>query len=337
MNQSNQQSKPGTQVDDDNKTLLNNNNNDTDSSGLKKLNLGYEATIIQCPFCHHKILTNISHSFSWHGLLISIVLFILLKFYSLVLIILVLLFTQNIQHNCSNCLNKLGTHTNFESFSLQDRVLVFRFLTFGVIVTKKHLLAVFSFLLSVILVFLCVKGVVNLESEEQRRSLMGVKTNEIPFEEFNDVFKNNRTLFWEKYYLKSFHWKGCIIQVKMLNFFLFKFQLELMLKMDADSTTKNPDLYAYIEKSFYDKNKVKMMNLTIGDEVEFNVTLHYKENLFGFKQPILIVKNITKTGNRRYIEPYVNEEGRYGLKGTRLENMVDKGKMIAGGRRKELK
>ena len=107
--------------------------------------------------------------------------------------------------------------------------------------------------------------------------------------------------------------------------------------MDADSTTKNPDLYAYIEKSFYDKNKVKMMNLTIGDEVEFNVTLHYKENLFGFKQPILIVKNITKTGNRRYIEPYVNEEGRYGLKGTRLENMVDKGKMIAGGRRKELK
>ena len=127
MNQSNQQSKPGTQVDDDNKTLLNNNNNDTDSSGLKKLNLGYEATIIQCPFCHHKILTNISHSFSWHGLLISIVLFILLKFYSLVLIILVLLFTQNIQHNCSNCLNKLGTHTNFESFSLQDRVLVFRF------------------------------------------------------------------------------------------------------------------------------------------------------------------------------------------------------------------
>ena len=123
---------------------------------------------------------------------------------------------------------------------------------------------------------------------------MGVKTNEIPFEEFNDVFKNNRTLFWEKYYLKSFHWKGCIIQVKMLNFFLFKFQLELMLKMDADSTTKNPDLYAYIEKSFYDKNKVKMMNLTIGDEVEFNVTLHYKENLFGFKQPILIVKNIRK-------------------------------------------
>lgn len=55
--------------------------------------------------------------------------------------------TQQTVHSCPNCLNKIGTRSFYDLISLSDNVITYKFGNFGIIITKKQILAVFTFLL----------------------------------------------------------------------------------------------------------------------------------------------------------------------------------------------
>ncbi len=53
--------------------------------------------------------------------------------------------TQQTVHSCPNCLNKVGSRSFYDLFSLSDKLLSFKYGNFAVIITKKQILAIFTF------------------------------------------------------------------------------------------------------------------------------------------------------------------------------------------------
>ena len=109
---------------------------------------GKEQQMCICPFCHLKMFTDIEQEVSWIGIVLSILILLFLKFYGIIFLVVIIKLTQNTTHSCPNCLNKVGVYTVFDALSLQDKVFTIQFSHFGLIITKKHLFGLLSFVIS---------------------------------------------------------------------------------------------------------------------------------------------------------------------------------------------
>jgi len=74
-------------------------------------------------------------------------LLIIFKIFAIPLIIMVIPLTQQSTHTCSSCLNVVGIRTFYDLFALKDNILSLRIGNFGILISRKQLLAVFIFVL----------------------------------------------------------------------------------------------------------------------------------------------------------------------------------------------
>ena len=125
-----------------------NSNSSIITSTNTNLNIfGKEQQMCVCPFCHMKMFTDIEQEVSWIGIVLSILTLLFFKLYGIIFLILIIKFTQNTTHSCPNCLNKVGVYTVFDALSLQDKVFTLQLSHFGIIVTKKHLFGLLTFVI----------------------------------------------------------------------------------------------------------------------------------------------------------------------------------------------
>ena len=274
---------------------------------------GKEQQMCICPFCHIKMFTDIEQEVSWIGVILSILTLIFLKIYGIIFLIIIIKFTQNTTHSCPNCLNKVGVYTVFDALSLKDKVFTFQFSQFGIIITKKHLYGILSFFIFGMIFYFI------FSSLKFNRNIMKESWNE-----FNLICSNSETLCNTKFLYQEISWTGYVIRVNFNDNFFSRVRVFFLIKMNQDITSDNTDLILEVTDKVYNKYKIDIMNLTRGDEINFNATIKQTPSRKGNTVTIVNLNNIQLTGNNIHINPHVHESGRYGTKGGKFE----KGKNI---------
>ena len=285
---------------------------------------GREQQLCVCPFCHMKIVTEVEHEVSWIGVILSIIFLLFLKIYGIIFIIIILRFTQNTTHSCTNCLNKIGIYTIFDALSLQDKVFTLRLSSFGLVITKKHL---FSLVVGLIFIILFMTFISSISF-----------TKHILKETWTDylqICSNGQALCNAKFLYQEISWIGYVIRINYNDNFFSRSRLFFLVKMDENIESDKTDLVIEVTDSVYNKYKIDILNITRGDEIEFNATVRQTPN-YQTKVPIVTLDNIRITGRNINLNPHVHEEGRYGTKGGNVEegqkiynelpNVVSKGK-----------
>ena len=269
--------------------------------------LGREQQICICPFCKMKIFTEIEHEVSWIGIVLSVMLLLFFKIYGIICLVILLRFTQNTTHSCPNCLNKIGIYTIFDALSLQDKVFTLQLASFGLVITKKH---IFSIILGVIFIILFIAFISSLSF-----------TKQILKESWSDyltICSGGEKLCNEKFLYKEISWIGYVIRVNFNDNFFSRSRVFFLVKMDENEESDKTDLVIEVTDKIYSKYKIDIMNITRGDEIEFNATVRQTPN-YQTRVPIVTLDNIRITGRNININPHVHEEGRYGTKGGNVE------------------
>lgn len=291
---------------------INSNQKSIFSTSTQPNIFGREQQMTICPFCKKKILTNVEQKFSYFSILISIILLIIFRFFSIILIIIVIPLTLNTIHFCPNCLNRVGLHTFYDTISLKDKIFTFQFLGLGIIITKKYLLGIFLFILSLI-IFLFFLSKINIEPK-------------ILNENWNEFYamcqaEPNRC---RNYFLyQDVNWTGNVIKISYNENFFSRYRAFFIMKMDRSNKNDFSELMLDVTDKIYNKNKISIMELRRGDEIEFNCTImimpfdkskKIRGNLINFK----------KTGKKIEIITKFNKLGRYATE----ENKEIEGKKL---------
>jgi len=269
--------------------------------------LGREQQICICPFCKMKIFTEIEHEVSWIGIVLSVMLLLFFKIYGIICLVILLRFTQNTTHSCPNCLNKIGIYTIFDALSLQDKVFTLQLASFGLVITKKH---IFSIILGIIFIILFIAFISSISF-----------TKQILKESWSDyltICSGGEKLCNEKFLYKEISWIGYVIRVNFNDNFFSRSRVFFLVKMDENQESDKTDLVIEVTDKIYSKYKIDIMNITRGDEIEFNATVRQTPN-YQTRIPIVTLDNIRITGRNININPHVHEEGRYGTKGGNVE------------------
>ena len=285
---------------------------------------GRDQQICVCPFCHMKIFTEIEHEISWLGIVLVIMMILFFKIIGIILSVLVIRFTQNTTHSCPNCLNRIGVYTVFDALSLQDKVFSLKFSSFGIVITKKHL---FSIVLGLIFIILFITLVSTVSF-----------TKQILKESWSDYVKicaQGETLCNAKFLYQEISWLGYVIRVNFNDNFFSRNRVYFLIKMDENAESDKTDLIIEVTDRVYNKYKIDILNITRGDEIEFNATVKQNPN-YQTRVPIVTLDEMKITGRSIYINPHVHEDGRYGTQGGRIDegqkvynelpNVVSKGK-----------
>ena len=93
--------------------------------------------------------------------------------------------------------------------------------------------------------------------------------------------------------------------------------------MDENTESDKTDLVIEVTDRVYNKYKIDILNITRGDEIQFNATVKQTPN-YQTKVPIVSLDEMKITGRNININPHVHEEGRYGTQGGR----IDKGEKV---------
>ena len=287
--------------------------------------IGREQQICVCPFCKHKIFTEIEHEASWIGVVLSIIFLLVFKIYGIIFIVLSIRFTQNTTHSCPNCLNKIGTYTIFDALSLQDKVFTFQLSSFGIVITKKH---IFSILLGIIciIVFISFISTISFSKHVLKET----------WADYLSICTGGETICKTKFLYQEISWIGYVIRVNFNDNFFSRTRVFFLMKMDQNIDSDKTDLVIEVTDSIYNKYKIDIMNITRGDEIEFNATIRQTPS-YQNKVPIVTLDTIRLTGRNININPHVHENGRYGTinvgdiqEGQKvyheLPNVVSKGK-----------
>ena len=284
-------------------TSINTNNNNI---------FGREQQICVCPFCHMKIFTEIEHEVSWMGIVLGVILLLFFKIYGIICLVVLLRFTQNTTHSCPNCLNKIGIYTIFDALSLQDKVFTIQLASFGLVITKKH---IFSLIMGLIFIILFVSFISSVSFTKQiLKETWG---------DYLQICSGGQALCNAKFLYQEISWIGYVIRVNFNDNFFSRTRVFFLVKMDENVESDKTDLVIEVTDQIYNKYKIDIMNITRGDEIEFNATIRQTPN-YQTRVPILTLDNIRITGRNININPHVHEEGRYGTKGGNVE----KGKKI---------
>ena len=269
---------------------------------------GKEQQMCICPFCHIKMFTDIEQEVSWIGVILSILILIFLKIYGIIFLIIIIKFTQNTTHSCPNCLNKVGVYTVFDALSLKDKVFTIQFSQFGMIITKKHLFGLLSFFIFGIIFYFI------LSSLKFSRNI--IKES---WSEFNLICSQSETICNTRFLYQEISWTGYVIRVNFNDNFFSRVRVFFLIKMNQDLTSDNTDLILEVTDKVYNKYKIDIMNITRGDEINFNATVKQTPSKKGNNVPIVVLNNIKLTGNNIHINPHVHESGRYGTQGEKFE------------------
>ena len=269
--------------------------------------LGRDQQICVCPFCHMKIFTEIEHDVSYLGIVLSIMALLFLKIYGIILTVVIIRFTQNTTHSCPNCLNKIGVYTIFDALSMQDKVFSLKFSSFGLVITKKH---IFSLVLGFIFIILIIAFISSLSFTRQ--------ILKETWSDYQKICSENKALCNTKFLYQEISWIGYVIRVNFNDNFFSRSRVFFLVKMDENVQNDKTDLVIEVTDRVYNKYKIDILNITRGDEIEFNATLKQNPN-YQTKVPIVTLDNIRITGKNIDINPHVHEEGRYGTQGGKIE------------------
>lgn len=295
------------------------------SININDIIYGREQQICVCPFCKEKIITDIEHEASWIGIVLSVLFLIIFKIYGIIFIVVAIRFTQNTTHFCPRCLNKIGIYTIFDALSLQDKVFTFKFSSFGLVITKKHIF-------SIILGFICIIVFISFISTITFSKQIMKET----WADYLSICSGGESICKTKFLYQEISWSGNVIRVNFNENFFSRTRAFFLVKMDQNINNDKTDLVIEVTDSVYNKYKIDIMNITRGDEIEFNATVRQTPN-YQYKVPVLTLETIRLTGRNININPHVHENGRYGTNNMgeipegqkvyhELPNVVSKGK-----------
>ena len=312
----NSQSKKNDDFNEETEKLKSESNNNKETSQkseiITSINtnnsiFGREQQICVCPFCKMKIYTEIEHEISWIGIILGIMLLLFFKIYGIICLIILLRFTQNTTHSCPNCLNKIGIYTVFDALSLQDKVFTLQLSSFGLVITKKH---IFSIIIGLIFIILFIAFISSISFTKQ--------ILKETWSEYQTICAGGETLCNTKFLYQEISWIGFVIRVNFNDNFFSRTRVFFLVKMDENVESDKTDLVIEVTDKVYNKYKIDIMNITRGDEIEFNATIRQTPN-YQTRVPIVTLDNIRLTGRNININPHVHEEGRYGTKGGNVE------------------
>ena len=310
-----QQSKKKDDGKDEEKQKLKSqsNGNNQDSNIVSSINtneniFGREQQMCICPFCKTKMFTDIDQEVSWIGVVLSVLILIFFKIYGIILLIIVIRFTQNTTHTCPNCLNKLGVYTVFDALSLKDKVFTIQFSHFGIIITKKHLFGILSFFIFGI-IFYYIFSSITFSKYILKES----------WNDFNIICSQSETLCNTKFLYQEISWTGYVIRVNFNDNFFSRTRAFFLVKMNEDIKSDRTDLVLEVTDKVYNQYKIDILNLTRGDEIAFNATVKQTPSFRGNNIGIFVLDNIKLTGKNIHINPHVHETGRYGTKDKNFE------------------
>lgn len=261
---------------------------------------GRDQQICVCPFCNRKIFTDIEHEASWIGVVLSILFLLVFKIYGIIFIILIIRFTQNTTHYCSNCLNKIGTYTVFDALALKDKVFTFKFSSFGLVITKKH---IFSILLGLFCFFVFISFASSISISKQ--------IMKETWADYVSICAGGEVVCKTKFLYQEISWAGYVIRVNFNDNFFSRTRAFFLVKMDPNIDSDKTDLVIEVTDSVYNKYKIDIMNITRGDEIEFNATVRLTPN-YQTRVPVVTLDTIRLTAKNIDINPHVHENGRYG-------------------------
>ena len=261
---------------------------------------GRDQQITVCQFCKSKIFTNVEQQVSWFGIFICLLLLVTLRFFAIILIILIIPLTQSTIHTCPNCLNRIGVHTFYDTISLKDKIFTFQFLGFGVIITKKQLLGTFFFILFGIIIYSIVSNI-SFTKTILKESWYEYQTmcNE-------DFGKCKRYFLYQDVY-----WTGNIIRVNFNENFFSRYRAFILMKMDKNNDQDYTDMVLDVTDAIYKKYKIDIMDLRRGDEIAFNCTLRTVISQESNKPIRADLVKFYKTGNKIKINAHIHRTGRY--------------------------
>lgn len=268
---------------------------------------GREQQMTICQFCHNKIYTNVEQEVSWFGIFLCIFLLILLKFYSIILIVLLIPLTQSTIHTCPNCLNRIGVHTFYDSLSLKDKIFSFQFLSFGIIITKKQLLGLFIFIF-----FLIVLYVIMASLSFQKQILKE------SWDDFQKICSGDESKCNMIFRYQDISWKGYVIRVNFNENFFSRNRAIFLMKMDP-TIQEGTEMVLEVTDTIYNKYKIDIMKISRGDQILFNATI--TNTVSPVRAEVYFLQLL---GNKIHIEPHIHKSGRY----TTGEGEVSKGKQL---------
>ena len=269
---------------------------------------GKEQQMCICPFCKMKMFTDIDQEVSWIGIVLSILVLIFFKLYGILFLIIIIKLTQNTIHSCPNCLNKVGVYTVFDALSLQDKVFTIQFSNFGMIITKKHLFGILSFIIFGIIFYYIISSITFTKTI--------LKEN---WNEFNQICSQGQSICNSKFLYQEISWTGYVIRVNFNDNFFSRVRVFFLVKMNEDLTSDKTDLILEVTDKVYNKYKIDIMNITRGDEIFFNATIKQTPSPMDNNVGIVVLEDIKLTGKNIHINPHVHESGRYGTHGKNFE------------------
>ena len=269
---------------------------------------GKEQQMCVCPFCHMKMFTDVEQEVSWIGIVLSVLILLFFKLYGIIFLIIIIKFTQNTTHSCPNCLNKVGVYTVFDALYFQDKVFTLQFSHFGIIVTKKHLFGLLSFVIFGF-IFCSIISSISFTKKMLKES----------WGEFNDLCIKSEKQCNIKFMYQEISWTGFVIRVNFNDNFFSRVRVFFLVKMNEDVNSDKTDLVLEVNDRIYNKYKIDIMNITRGDEIAFNATIKQTPSIYGNHVAVAILDNIQLTGKNIQINPHVHESGRYGTKGGKFE------------------
>lgn len=284
-----------------------------DSSIISSINtnkniFGKEQQMCVCPFCHMKMFTDIEQEVSWIGVVLSILILLFFKLYGIIFLVMIIKFTQNTTHSCPHCLNKVGVYTVFDALSLQDKVFTIQFSHFGLIITKKHLFGIVSFIIFGI-IFFSIFSSLTFTKQVLKES----------WYDFLNFCKQGETQCNSKFLYQEVSWTGYVIRVNFNDNFFSRVRVFFLVKMNEDLASDKTDLILEVTDKIYNRYKIDIMNITRGDEIMFNATVKQTPSPYGNNVAVVILEDLKLTGKNIHINPHVHENGRYGIKGGKIE------------------
>lgn len=258
--------------------------------------INYRPILTVCQYCQCRIYSCVENESSWAGVFLSILFLLVFNIYGLFLIILLIPLTQTTIHTCPNCLNKIGVRSFYDTISLGDKIFTFQLLGLGIIITKKQILAVFIFLLTVLTVFIFLNSF-NFEPQFLDAYWKDYQNDCITQNKYEDSCY--------KYLYKDVSWNGYALRVDFDSNFFSRFQTTILVKMNEKNDSK-PDLTLKLTYDYYDKYKKDILNTTRGSLIHFNGTIIKTGNY-----PFIEVFNY-KLGNTKIdLMPHIYKTGRY--------------------------
>lgn len=200
---------------------------------------------------------------------------------------------------------------------MEDKVISFNIGTFGVILSRKYLLYILLSVTCAIVLFLLLTSGVDLREE---RPLTDVKwpdyRDDCGFFAFTKNPRETIRTFDRKYAGRGVAWDGYIVQVNALNedsLSHFHHASSILVKMVPDDKSEDDaSLALTLSENMTEKYKDELMQLNVGDHVNFNATivgLGDRSHLHHFH-----AFGIKKIQGSAHVNLHVHYNGRYKIR-----------------------